>query len=280
MPAHALKFIMSVVVAICATANAQNALGDGRALDNSLNIRSRYNTARPSIASELAFRNSIVTGNAPGGLSFRGDVGYRAPGEFGGELGANDLFSFRRDSLRSGMAGMGIRGTEALQYQLALTTGNRPPANLVGRYSIRRFGTGVPAGDVLKANTPDYQPGLSQRPAIDPDADDRGTLLWMLRSPSAYMSNSALQASAMRQVKGADSKIYTMTASPLRGVRLSPVPGITENRAAAGSDDSAAEPGDRPGTGEPTSAPGTEGSASPTDPPVRTLHGEILRRLN
>ncbi len=295
MQAHKIKIIMSAVVAVCASASAQNALGDGRALDNNLNIRGRYNVARPSIASELAFRNSIVTGNAPGGLSFRGDVGYRAPGEFEGQLGANDLFSFRRDSLRSGMAGMGIRGTEALQYQLALTTGNRPPANLVGRYSIKRFGTGMPAGDVLTVNIPDDQPGLHQRPAIDPDADDRGTLLWMLRSPSAYMSNSALQASAMRQVKGADSKIYTMTASPLRGVRLSPVPGITENQSGADSGSSTTEPGDQFGTQstDTPSAPGMDGTTPPAgqpadqsgdqqegNQPVRTLHGEILRRLN
>ena len=102
-------------------ASAQNALGDGRALDNNLSTRGRYNNARPSLRDELAFRNSVVTGNAPNGLSFRGDVGYRAPGEFTGQLGSNDLFSFRRDSLQSGIAGMGIRGTEALQYQLALT---------------------------------------------------------------------------------------------------------------------------------------------------------------
>ncbi len=282
MPFHALRLIAScAAVGLCAAASAQNALGDGRALDNNLNIRSRYNAARPNIASELAFRNSIVTGNAPGGLSFRGDVGYRAPGEFEGELGANDLFSFRRDSLRSGMAGMGIRGTEALQYQLALTTGNRPPANLVGRYTLKRFGAAVTAGEVRTVRDPESQPGLQQRPSIDPEADDRGTLLWMLRSPSAYMSNSALQASAMRQVRAANSGIYTMVASPLRGVRLSPVPELARPpETPGGSDDREDAEADTGGAsfGAPPSDEQEDGEEDTR--PVRTLHGEILRRLN
>ena len=37
--------------------------------------------------------------DAPGGISFRGDVGYRAPGEFFSSLGSNDTFAFRRSDL-------------------------------------------------------------------------------------------------------------------------------------------------------------------------------------
>ena len=108
-------------------ANAQNALGDGNALDANPGQYGSSNYARPSLVDELRFRNSIATGNAPGGLSFRGDLGYRSAGEFTGELGSDSLFAFRRDSLYSGLAGMGIRGTDALQYQFALTTGSAPP---------------------------------------------------------------------------------------------------------------------------------------------------------
>ena len=266
-------------------ASAQNALGDGRALDNNLSTRGRYNNARPSLRDELAFRNSVVTGNAPNGLSFRGDVGYRAPGEFTGQLGSNDLFSFRRDSLQSGIAGMGIRGTEALQYQLALTTGAQPPANLIGRYSVSRAGTSPDAGNIMARTDPTQTSGLIQRPAIDPDADDRGTLLWMLRSPSAYMSNSSLQTSALRQVE-TQQGVYSLTASPLRGVRLSPIPELTAQRQAEREAQEAAD--NEPQFGRPSSQD-PESPARPDDSGredtrqstrISTLHSDLIGRLN
>lgn len=252
-------------------ASAQNALGDGRALDNNLSTRGRANQVRPNIVSEFAFRNSVVTGNAPGGLSFRGEVGYLAPGEFMGELGSNDLFAFRRDSLQSGMAGMGIRGTESLQYQLALTTGNQPPANLVGRFSVSRSQTATSAGDLPRLNDPGSMEGLRQRPATDPESDDRGTMLWMLRSPSAYISNASLQTSALHRVQTADA-LYTLTASPLRGVRLSPVPEMSTGMPASPT---------APATTDPISPTGetTPAAPAPGEAPVRTMHSEVMRRL-
>lgn len=281
-----LGLIALVVGLPVSGAAAQNALGDGRALDNSLSKSGRYNQSRPSLREEFAFRNSIVTGNAPNGLSFRGDVGYRAPGDFRGELGSNDLFGFRRDSLQSGIAGMGIRGTDALQYQLALTTGARPPANLVGRFSVNRSGATPTAGDIGSLSNPGEQEGLSQRPAIDPDADDRGTMLWMLRSPSAYMSNSSLQASSLRQVE-TDSGIYSLTASPLRGVRLSPIPELTAARDAQrrAQEEAEAESEQRP-FGRPDIETDREPSqlnqpdaSDPMRGAVRTLHSDVLTRI-
>ena len=267
--------------------SAQNALGDGRALDNSLSTRGRYNRSRPSLREEFAFRNSIVTGNAPNGMSFRGDVGYRAPGEFEGLLGSNDQFAFRRDSLRSGMAGMGIRGTEALQYQLALTTGSRPPSNLIGRYSVSRSGASAPVGAVSGQMDQNSTGGLQQRPSIDPDSDGRGTLLWMLRSPSAYISNSSLQASVLGRGAG-ETDVYAWTASPLRGIRLSPIPELTAARAAALKAEAEAE--EESGFGRvnsdetETPAGGIKGarpgdrSGSQTER-VSTLHSDIVGRL-
>ncbi len=125
-------------LALCTPALAQDALGQGNALDANTGQRGRINAQRPSFANELSFRNAIATGNAPGGLSFRGDLGYRSAGEFSGELGSDSLFAFRRDSLYSGLAGMGIRGTDAIQYQFALTTGAMPPRNLTGNLSLAR----------------------------------------------------------------------------------------------------------------------------------------------
>ena len=294
----AARLLVALVAGLAvSSAGAQNALGDGRALDNSLNARSRYNTARPSLREQFAFQNSIVTGNAPNGLSFRGDVGYLAPGEFRSDLGSNDLFSFRRDSLQSGIAGMGIRGTEALQYQFSLTTGSRPPSNLVGRYSVSRSGTTPDAGQIGSLNNPDEMGGLQQRPAIDPESDERGTMLWMLRSPSAFMSNSSLQTSALRRVE-TDSGIYSLTASPLRGVRLSPIPELTEARnaqleAIARQQEEEANTFGKPSRGEDADENGKQDSRTntrtnnrdsnqidPSDPergPVRTLHTDIIR---
>lgn len=273
--------LMIAALLPCSIAGAQNALGDGRALDNSLSTRGRFNQGRPSLRSEFAFRNSIVTGNAPNGMSFRGDVGYRAPGEFSGQLGSNDLFSFRRDSLQSGIAGMGIRGTEALQYQLSLTTGSRPPSNLVGRFSVSRSGTTPSSGNIRSLNNPAEMGGIQQRPSIDPDADTRGTMLWMLRSPSAYISNSSLQTSALRRVEG-NGGVYTLTASPLRGVRLSPIPELTAARAAARV--AAEEAEQEPSFG---SASRANTNNAPKKPDVdtekteriNTLHSDFLDRL-
>src|SRR5262245_47216280 len=120
----------ALVAAVCglsAGAWGQNALDRNQQLG-----AGRANPARPDFAEEVRFRNAIVTGNVPGGLSFRGDVGYRAPGEFMGSLGSNQGYTFRRDSFFSGLGGVGIRGTDALQYQFAMTTGNTPPSALSG----------------------------------------------------------------------------------------------------------------------------------------------------
>lgn len=312
-PRGARGALVSVLLAVVALpvsmASAQNALGDGRALDNSLSTQGRYNTRRPSLQEEFAFRNSVVTGNAPNGLSFRGDVGYIAPSEFRGELGSNDLFGFRRDSLQSGIAGMGIRGTEALQYQLALTTGGQPPSNLVGRFSVSRSGTTPDAGNIVSNTDPNTTSGFSQRSAIDPDADQRGTMLWMLRSPSAYMSNSSLQASSLGRGEN-ETGVYSWTASPLRGIRLSSIPeltaakqaqreaeeaarqeatfgaasvdenGLPVNRPAERGAENAGQPGGQPGNQSGTQR-GGQSSRQPTEQPTRvsTLQSDFIQGL-
>src|SRR5690606_6193755 len=104
------------------------------------------------------------------------------------------LFSYRRDSFYSGLAGMGIRGTEALQYQFALTTGSEPPPNLRGSLLASRSGM----EPVQQWDVPRFQPGELDAAAgsggvdlraIDeasPLADQRGQALWTLRSTAAY----------------------------------------------------------------------------------------------
>lgn len=198
-------------------ASAQDALGDGRALDNNLSATTRYNTyQRPSLANEVRFRNAITTGNAPGGLSFRGDLGYTAPGDFRGDLGSDDLFSFRRDTLYSGLAGMGIRGTEALQFQFAMTTGGRPPQNMIGSLALDR---GAPS-PVTTGRLPG---GVAPTPTIQQATDllqpAGGTMLWSLRAPSAYETNRGYQPVLLATGDPNDADQIGVTASELRGIR-------------------------------------------------------------
>jgi hypothetical protein len=183
--------------------------------------------ARADFAAESALRNAIVTGNAPNALSFRGDVGYQATREFRGDLGSDDLFEFRRDSLFSGISGLGVRGTDALQYQFALTTGQSPPRTLAGSLGLARdsfvpevpavpnaaaLDTGAGAGRV------GVSPGVTR---VDPTEfiDTRGVGLTRLRSPSLFLTDRSLAESLIGNVTTSDGRRIGVVASPLTGVR-------------------------------------------------------------
>lgn len=217
-----------VACAFAATAaNAQNALGEGRALDRPLQQGVRHNTPVSNLAAELRFRNAIVTGNAPGGASFRGDVGYRASGEFtggdpelvgalerlgldAGSLGgaaSNDLFAFQRDALYSGLATRGIRGIEGLQQQMRLATG-ASAGDFAALPIARRAATSTQSfGHATGADS------------IDPFGLSTGTL----RSTSEYLSDSFLRprefARDSTDRPGEALTVYSIT--PLLGVNRS-----------------------------------------------------------
>ncbi len=230
--------LAGAIALLTAHAGAQNALGDGRALDANSGQYGVGNYQRPSLVDELRFRNSIATGNAPGGLSFRGDLGYRAPGEFTGELGSDSLFAFRRDSLYSGLAGMGIRGTDAIQYQFALTTGSAPPRNLMGSLTYTRddlysSGSSIPRpGSVQQPTTlgfdreqTDLDPtgrALSTEPTIT--GYDSGSMMGTLRSSASYNTTSTLQPSLLSvYTRGIDNRPVGLVASPLLGITPTPL---------------------------------------------------------
>jgi len=225
--------MISVLGVLAGSALGQTALGDGTAHDASLSTQGRLNSSRPSFATELQFRNSIATGNAPGGLSFRGDIGYRAAGEFTGTLGSDSLFAFRRDSLYSGLAGMGIRGTEAVQYQFALTTGATPPRDLMGNLSVsrdygaltsRRSGSNTSDPISINPEVRDLDPrGRSLSTYSSAERDD-GSLLGTLRSSASYISTSGLQPLLLNVYgEGIERLPYGVTASNLRGVTTVPM---------------------------------------------------------
>lgn len=218
-------------------AMAQNALGDGRALDANSGSGGRVNYERPSFAQELQFRNAVVTGNAPGGLSFRGDLGYRAAGEFTGELGSDGLFAFRRDSLYSGLAGMGIRGTDALQYQFSLTTGARPPQNLIGNLSYSREPSAANAPVARDPNAVDIR-GLNLYQPSNQETDLIDALSGSMRSSSTYTANTALSPVILSTFeRGIERTPYGLTASALTGITATPLSSpadIAANRTTGG----------------------------------------------
>jgi len=235
-------------------------VGGGAALDNPLRLDTRFNPARPDFAAELRFRNAIATGNAPGGLSFRGDVGYTAPGEFRGELGSDTLYPFRRDSLYSGLGGMGIRGTEALQYQFALTTGARVPRDVMGSLFVPREVGGVSTS------------GGPSAPTIGrvTDPDSVGTLYGQIRSPSTYTANRGyapfLLTTRTGRTTDGEERDYAITATPLRGIKAEPMTDSEQLIAAMRAPSTLDESG-RPETTRQDSGR------------IETAYDEVLRRL-
>ncbi|HWB20914.1 MAG TPA: hypothetical protein VG711_11480 [Phycisphaerales bacterium] len=83
-------------LSFASSASAQNALGNGDALDANLSTRGRYNAPTPQ--EDFRARNDIVTGNVAGGRGFRGTVGYTAERDFRGVVGSDALFRFLADS--------------------------------------------------------------------------------------------------------------------------------------------------------------------------------------
>ncbi len=235
-------FAAAAGLAVASAAGAQNALGDGRGLQQQPaglntrlgNVPLPLDTRSRAFERELAFREAIVTGSAPAGFSFRGDV---TPSrfEFRGELGSDDLFAFRRDALYSGLAGQGIRGTDALQYQFSLTTGARPPSSLAGPLAVQRGGGRSDwnrqavesfrepgrSEPGLTRVTPEQSPTGAQRPATDlrvPPAWE-SSLSQSVRSTADYTANRSLQPTMLSVLTDNFTRESVgLSASPLTGV--------------------------------------------------------------
>lgn len=226
---------LALLAACALPASAQNALGAGGKLDKNSQRGSGgvNNAVQDDIQQSLMLRNAIVTGNAPGGLSFRGSVGYVGEREFRGELGSDDLFSFRRDSLYSGISGLGIRGTDALQYQFALTTGSAPPSAIAGSLAISRDSFAPTVGG-LGADTGAVPSNQGPIRRLDPDFQQNaaGTGLWRLRSTSGYLTDKSLASSYVGTIQSTDGTSYDLTASPLEGIRATTVPVVSPGAAA------------------------------------------------
>lgn len=287
MHATKVRYHAALALALTAgfvgTAHAQYAVGNGRALESPLQTRllPGVDQSRRSFANELEFRNSIVSGTAPSGLSFRGG---RLPSqfEFRGELGEDALFAYRRDSLYSGLAGRGIRGTDALQYQVALTTGARVPATLAGQLSYARAGASErTVTDLTQTDTRNLIPGFdNQLRKVTPDEDlmvsavEMGqSLVQPVRSLSTYTANRGMQPTLVGLMQNRVTHLSAgQTASPLLGVQVVPVDSL---RNPGATSPSLAEPGSaNPFLANPARAnpgqinPAQQGATTPAQPGV------------
>lgn len=89
--------------------------GDGRLLDANPRLgsggKNNYRTRNRQLTDPL-YNNLLITGNVTGGRSFKGDVGYRSPYEFQGDLGSTTLSDFMRDSVGSGSFSGGLGASQ------------------------------------------------------------------------------------------------------------------------------------------------------------------------
>lgn len=238
-PMRALAGVLALV-AIAGVAAAQTQTGNNLQRDLS-RVKTGPGQPQPNaygaqsardVVQEVRLRNAIVTGNATGGRSFRGNVGYTAPEDFRGTLGSDDTFAFRRDALPSGAGGMGFRGTESLQYQFAYTTGSSTA------YSTRLGGSSASLPSALTGPTRATDAsGLQTRQtsgegAWSTSAANMGTL----RSIGAFQSSRLLTPSVIGY-RPTFAGLERTTASTLLGVRT-----ITLGTSPVGGQDASVQP--------------------------------------
>ncbi len=178
-------------------------MGTGRLLDNNLRAGSGgYNNDRDvqniGRATDLG-----ATGNLRGLGNFRGNIGYKAAGEFSGNLGSNDFHGFNARSF-------GVSDLASVSPGSSGMLGGGPAA-------LQRSGAGVSAGDLSRRNgapgpTPggfDSNPYLNN-PAINPSLNQGNYL--------NEFSPSAEARKAMGMTMGNNGNVYEVNASPLKGL--------------------------------------------------------------
>ena len=197
-------------------------LGGGRILDASLSTSGggRINTQVRDLDASIRQNNAIITGQASAGRAFRGSLGYKATDQFGGSISDNNSYSFRRDAASGIAPSVGIRTTDALNYQFSLTTGSRAGSAGSGDAAVLRqlaaSSSIVRGGEISSGST-----------AAPPPASFNA-----LRSISQYESQSSRLPTLLgyQGVPG-DANVYAVTASPLRGIAVTPIsdPGTGAN---------------------------------------------------
>ena len=293
MPHRNVRYLCTLGLMLAAglvpAASAQNAVGNGRALENRLQV---IHPGAPggitnSFSRELIFREAIVTGNAPGGFSFRGET-LPSAFEFRGELGEDALFAYRRDSLYSGLSNRGIRGTEALQYQFALSVGGQIPQSLAGPISFGRAGAIERGPDPTRPFDRDLgQPAEGLRRA-DPSNEETmlaaidlsSPLVQTVRSVSSFTANRGLQPTLVGIMQHRETQQTSgQTASPLLGVQIVPVDTL-RNPDPFRANPNRVDPGlANPGLVAPTQGQPAPLSTDGTGPQIRTAYDDMMDRF-
>lgn len=200
----------------------QQALGDGRALDNSLRLGSGGTNARPP-RTDYQARNAVITGNVSGLGYFHGRIPYREPGAFHGDLASNRLFRFHAQSLPP-------------TRQTALgRTGPRRVYRSMDAISLGDLKQTPPGADLLVPRDAAFIDGRRQR---YPGSEWAG-------APSPVGVSFGL-------IEKVDGRRLELSASPLLGVRVAApdgelTPGVIGRPLLAGE----VGPGAADGAGEP-----------------------------
>lgn len=188
------------VLAAAGAAMGQNALGDGTALDRNLQVGSGgRNTRVRDFDQQVRFNNAVIGGTAAGGKHFHGNIAYSPSRDFAVSLPSNDLYTFRRDTAQSALATYGVRGSDALRYQFAVTTGQALPSALAGA-------TGVVPRTFTAAPAPTRSSSSSA-----------------LRSTADFLVSQAVRPTLVGYRADDTGVTYTASASPLLGVTWYPL---------------------------------------------------------
>ncbi len=189
---------------------AQDALGDGTALDSNLQVGSGgYNGPGNNWQSEIAYRNALVTGNVAGGKQFRGSVGYSGVNDFRGSLGSDLVYNFQRETFYSGLAT--LRGVEASSLLMRGPMGGLRGglSGLSGDLVINRPGAGAQSGAVTGSSV------TAQNQYNDLVAFDAYNTT--LRSTSAFTVRNATRPQIVGTASDGTNRL-ALAASPLGGV--------------------------------------------------------------
>lgn len=175
--------------------------------------------------SMLNFRNSVIYGNAGGGLSFQGSIPYTAPSEFRGKLQSDALYAFRRDSFYSSVANSGVRSGDALAYRRSMMIGGQRPQGVEGSLSLPRGGTPRAFNPTSVASPTQGSFGRSSPNYQLPSLVGAGNRVRRSASGATMTSQGALnqlKANALQNAMGANtrSNMYSQDDYNLTGDNL------------------------------------------------------------
>lgn len=167
---------------------------NGRALDGNLQVGSGgINASQRRM--DFRINNARVTGNITGPSFFQGTVGYRAPGEFLGVTGSDELFRFRAETVPSSVPIITARSFGARQAPLLVL---RPSSGVTGR-DVRLGGRTIQTQ--LRAQ------------ALRGQLYDRGTFTGI---PGQVLTQPQHRPAGV--VRQEDGEALNLRLSPLRGV--------------------------------------------------------------